>query len=125
MMNADRDKLFILHVVEDVNKWLAFTFGSDPNVVGPLLSAQEELKKNGRKFLQQFARICKKYKIADFHLLLSVGDPKQIVCEVVEHKKVDFLVMGRRGASQIKRLIIGSNSKYCLEVRKASIYSSI
>lgn len=42
-----------------------------------------------------------------------VGDPKDKICEVVDEMKADLLVMGNRAFGPIKRMFLGSVSKYC------------
>ncbi|GAB2271410.1 hypothetical protein Dimus_006248 [Dionaea muscipula] len=42
-----------------------------------------------------------------------VGDPKEKICEVAENSHADLLVMGNRAFGPIKRLFLGSVSKFC------------
>ena len=48
-------------------------------------------------------------------LLLSQGDARKVVCDEVVTRKVDILVVGRRGMGAVKRLFLGSLSKYLME----------
>lgn len=41
------------------------------------------------------------------------GDPRDVICEVVEKSKADFLVIGSHGYGAIKRALLGSVSDYC------------
>jgi len=38
-----------------------------------------------------------------------------------ESRKVDVLVMGRRGCGVVERLLVGSNSEYCLHNAPCSV----
>ncbi len=38
-----------------------------------------------------------------------------MICHQIDEKKVDFLLIGRRGMSKIKRFFVGSNSRYLTE----------
>ncbi|CAO2834474.1 unnamed protein product [Amaranthus hypochondriacus] len=42
-----------------------------------------------------------------------VGEPKEKICEVVDELHADLLVMGNRAFGRIKRMFLGSVSKYC------------
>ncbi|XP_021743659.1 universal stress protein PHOS34-like [Chenopodium quinoa] len=42
-----------------------------------------------------------------------IGDPKEKICEVVDEMHADLLVMGNRAFGPIKRMFLGSVSKYC------------
>ncbi|KNA20231.1 hypothetical protein SOVF_054320 [Spinacia oleracea] len=44
---------------------------------------------------------------------IVVGDPKDKICEVVDEMHADLLVMGNRAFGPIKRMFLGSVSKYC------------
>lgn len=39
----------------------------------------------------------------------------EMICQTIENKKIDFLVIGRRGMSKLSRIFVGSTSKYCVE----------
>ncbi|KAL2892907.1 Universal stress protein A-like protein [Bienertia sinuspersici] len=42
-----------------------------------------------------------------------IGDPKEKICEVVDEMHADLLVMGNRAFGPIKRMFLGSVSKFC------------
>lgn len=44
-----------------------------------------------------------------------------MIVQQAEVKKVDFLIIGRRGMSTLKRIFVGSTSKYCLEHANCSV----
>ena len=48
-------------------------------------------------------------------MVMGNGPVGEVVCGYVEGKKIDFLVMGRRGMGKVERLFMGSNSKHCVE----------
>mmetsp|Transcript_38071 Transcript_38071/g.52871 ORF Transcript_38071/g.52871 Transcript_38071/m.52871 type:complete len:140 (+) Transcript_38071:330-749(+) len=49
-------------------------------------------------------------------MTIGRGDVGEVVCSYITDHQIDFLVMGRRGGlGALKRLILGSSSKYCIE----------
>ena len=39
----------------------------------------------------------------------------ELICRAVDRKHIDIMVMGRRGLSNIIRIVMGSVSRYCME----------
>lgn len=48
--------------------------------------------------------------------MVEHGDPRDVICEVAERLKVDFLVVGSHGYGVIKRLIPFSSTPYTLDL---------
>lgn len=54
--------------------------------------------------------------MTNVHLLLANGDNAgELICHAAEQKGVDFICVGRRGMGALKRLLLGSVSRYVLE----------
>ncbi|KAL0422094.1 UNVERIFIED_CONTAM: Universal stress protein PHOS34 [Sesamum latifolium] len=75
-----------------------------------------------RSVMHKAQHICK-----DFHhqvtveMMVEYGDPRDVICEVAEKLKVDFLVMGSHGYGLIKRAFVGSVSKHCAQNVKCPV----
>ena len=50
-----------------------------------------------------------------FPMLGSTYNVGELIIASVEDKKIDILVVGRRGMSGVARVVLGSTSKYLLE----------
>ncbi len=44
--------------------------------------------------------------------ILAVGDPRRMILEASESKAPDVLVVGKRGAGQVDKMVLGSVSAY-------------
>jgi len=44
--------------------------------------------------------------------ILAIGDPRRMIPEAVENKNPDILVVARRGAGAIEKMVLGSVSAY-------------
>jgi hypothetical protein len=48
-------------------------------------------------------------------ILVTSDHAGETLCEAAKLKKIDVLVMGRRGLSSVKRVFLGSTSQFCME----------
>lgn len=118
LINQEResDQIFLLSVCEDVH---------DIGVWGPAFWAtpamfdevQQKAKEPHIHLLRRYGNLCHELGLRiKPQLLLGISDHVgDMICRTCEQKHIDFLVMGRRGMSSIKRLFVGSNSRYCVE----------
>lgn len=93
-------RLDIIHVVLDS------TYGGDSAATFLLI---EELKERGRKLLED----CKTQAIRDgvqVETLLEVGDHAQVIIDTANKGNYDLIIMGSRGLSPFKELLLGSVS---------------
>lgn len=89
---------------------------SDPHQMGQLLAAQAS--ETGRRFRQAWgerliegARYkAKDKKVRSFEGLLQEGGPARTILAVAGDRKVDLIVMGRRGLGDLQGLLLGSVS---------------
>lgn len=93
-------KLDAIHVVLDS------TYGGDSATTFELI---EELKENGMKLLER----CKCQAMENNVLigtLLDLGDYSQVIIDTANKNNYDLIVMGSRGMSVFKELLVGSVS---------------
>lgn len=50
----------------------------------------------------------------EINLLLETGSPHQTIVKIAEQTQPDWIIMGSRGASNIKEIVMGSVSQYVL-----------
>jgi len=67
----------------------------------------EELKAKGKKILDQCNKIAAKKNIS-IKTFSELGDPAKIIIELAKRNDYDLIVMGSRGRSAIKELLLGS-----------------
>eukprot|EP01091_Cochliopodium_minus_P012548 TRINITY_DN3822_c0_g1_i1.p1 TRINITY_DN3822_c0_g1~~TRINITY_DN3822_c0_g1_i1.p1 ORF type:complete len:152 (-),score=39.39 TRINITY_DN3822_c0_g1_i1:66-521(-) len=111
ILKKNEDEVFLLSVAEDVS----LGYSSSPFIDVQALSQCNEGNRNLHKeVLQKFGSYCKNHNI-NATLLLGHGTANQVICDEVEKRKIDVVVVGRRGISDLKRVFMGSTSKYLVD----------
>ena len=93
-------RLYVAHVVLDA------TYGGDSATTFELI---EQLKERGKQILE----LCKKEavkKSVEVETLLESGDHAQVIIEIAKRINCDLIIMGSRGMSVFKELLLGSVS---------------
>ena len=93
-------KLYVVHVVLD------WEYGGDSAATFELI---EELRTKGTELLEQ----CKKQALqsnVQIETVLEQGDYAHEIIEVAKRKDCELIIMGSRGMSPIKELMLGSVS---------------
>ena len=68
-----------------------------------------------KKLLLAFHERAKELGLRHTLLLTVASHPGEAICRAVEAKQVDFLYVGSRGLGLLKRMLLGSVSKYLTE----------
>lgn len=118
LKQKDKDTLYILSVVEDFQSIGMLSHGLPYNVYE---SAQTLAEKAAAKLLHFYGRLCQRRGIHHVLLMGVSNNVGEMVCQACEKKKIDFLVVGRRGIGKLKRVLVGSNSKYVMEHAKCNV----
>lgn len=79
-------------------------FGGDSENTFELV---EELKTKGKEILEQCKRVAAKKNIT-IKTFSELGDPAKIIIELAKTNDYDLIVMGSRGRSAFKELLLGS-----------------
>jgi nucleotide-binding universal stress UspA family protein len=95
-----KSRLDIIHVV------LGSTYGGDSAATFLLI---EELKERGRKLLEDYKTQAKRDGVQP-ETLLEVGDHAQVIIDIANKEGYDLIIMGSRGLSLFKDLLLGSVS---------------
>jgi len=123
LMNQEKDHLYLIAVAEQPTFMPVSAMGTmiAPNIqLG--VQAEQEAEHKTRALLGKYAENCRVAGVKNYHTVLGRGSHVgEVICKAVEKKKIDYLIVGRRGMSKIKRLFIGSTSKYCLEHASCSV----
>jgi nucleotide-binding universal stress UspA family protein len=115
IMDKHNDELHLITVRKEDTYAGAYGIGA-AYAYDIMVKAREAEKAKCKKLLRTFAKKAHQVGIAKpLKLTMGAGHIGDIICGYVKEEKVDFLVMGRRGMGAIKRLFLGSNSKYCTE----------
>lgn len=93
-------KIDLIHVVDDS------TYGGDNATAFELI---EELKEKGMKLLEQYKNQAIQNNIV-IETLLEIGDPAQVIVDISNKNTYDLIMMGNRGMSTFKELLLGSVS---------------
>lgn len=70
----------------------------------------EELKDQAKKMLDEYKKQAAKNGIP-IQLTIMQGDPAKVIIDLVKAKSYDLIIMGTRGRSAFKELLIGSVSQ--------------
>ncbi|KAL5565916.1 hypothetical protein UlMin_029080 [Ulmus minor] len=71
--------------------------------------------------MEKAKRMCKDLHDVKVETRIENGDPRDVICEMVEKLGVDVLVMGSRGFGLIKRTFLGSVSNHCAQNVKCPV----
>ena len=93
-------KLYVIHVVLD------WEYGGDSAATFELI---DEIRANGRELLERCKTLALKSNV-QVETLLEQGDYAQEIIEVAKRNDCDLIIMGSRGMSPIKELLLGSVS---------------
>lgn len=110
--------LTILHVSDIPKEVLAHGYmlevTIDPQVIKDLTETQKEqaLNETKKEFLNVNFRI---------DTLNQIGNPVQIICDLVEKEGYDLIIMGSRGLGELKGILLGSVSDRVSHLAKCPV----
>lgn len=98
---AFKARLTALHVVPDFSPAL---YDMASVIKGELARRVDSVKKEAKRRLETL----KKAKGINFEIIVQEGTASKKIIEIAKEKKVNLIVIGRRGLSAIEKLFIGS-----------------
>ncbi|KAL6068920.1 Universal stress protein [Balamuthia mandrillaris] len=119
MANKETDHIYVLFVAEEVTAVVSGAGGAYVDY-SYVVKANERVEQEGKVLLAKYGRELTACGIPHT-LLLGKGYPKEVIVNEAEEKKVDVLVMGRRGMGRVARLFLGSVSQHCVENAPCSV----
>lgn len=93
-------KLDIVHVVQ-------CELGGDSAITFDLMG---ELKTKAEKMLDEY-KIQAEKSIILVEVIMTQGDPSQVIIDLAKTKRYDLIIMGTRGKNALHKLLIGSVSQ--------------
>ena len=93
-------KLDVVHVVQ-------CDLGGDSATIFDLM---DELKTKAKKMLDEYKIQAEKSSVP-IEIMITQGDPSQVIIKIAKTKKYDLIIMGTRGKSAFQELLIGSVSQ--------------
>lgn len=117
LMNHERDELFIICLNEILESVLSISH--IPTSI--LADASHEIEKESKRTLVKYGRIANEKKIR-YHLISGkTSHIGESICLFAKNHHIDYIVIGRRSMSGIKRFFTGSTSKYVMENADCSV----
>jgi nucleotide-binding universal stress UspA family protein len=112
--DKEKDQLFLIGVIDEVKIFAWETYALVPPDI--MIKAEESRKKECSNLLRKYGKVAQNFGIKNLHLLVGISNHVgELLCQVIELKKIDFLFVGRRGLGKFKRILLGSTSRYCVE----------
>ena len=93
-------KLDVVHVVQ-------CDLGGDSATIFDLM---DELKTKAKKMLDEYKIQAEKSSVP-IEIMITQGDPSQVIIKIAKTKRYDLIIMGTRGKSAFQELLIGSVSQ--------------
>jgi nucleotide-binding universal stress UspA family protein len=114
-----RAKLLMLYVVApSVQEGIRAEMGKAAQTGHIERSEYEIIQQLGRNTIQS-AELCARQKgVEEIEVLAEVGDPAGVIVDIARARRADLIVLGRRGASTLSELLLGSVSHKVTQVSK-------
>ena len=78
------------------------------------IARNDRLKQESKEKLTNYCKQAQERGLNYVTHLTVLGDPSKQICKIAEKENIDVIVMGRRGMSQLKRMLTGSVSQFVL-----------
>ncbi|KAN0045045.1 hypothetical protein ACTA71_006573 [Dictyostelium dimigraforme] len=116
VFQKDKDLLYLISVAED-----PITFPSSAISAVVVSETLKAIERKHKSILINRANLCKNLGVNVKALLGHGNHVGEAVIKAAVEKDIHYLVVGRRGIGPIKRIFIGSTSRYILEHAKCNV----
>ncbi|KYR01808.1 hypothetical protein DLAC_01821 [Tieghemostelium lacteum] len=111
IFNKQNDHLFFITIVEDITN-----FPSSPMSTVFIADSMKIIERKHKDILIECCNKAQGLGLSNIKALLGHGsNAGDHICKAAKEKQIDYLVVGRRSMGSIKRIFMGSTSKYILE----------
>eukprot|EP01119_Soliformovum_irregulare_P013531 TRINITY_DN3612_c0_g1_i1.p1 TRINITY_DN3612_c0_g1~~TRINITY_DN3612_c0_g1_i1.p1 ORF type:complete len:370 (-),score=95.95 TRINITY_DN3612_c0_g1_i1:56-1165(-) len=114
LSKKESDELYIIHIVQHA----VSSFPLSGEITEQM---QAHANNEGKRILAKYARLAKASGIHWSTVLGVSNHVGEMICNQVDNKGIDVLIMGRRGMGAIKRMLVGSVSRYCTEHARCAV----
>ncbi|PRP89488.1 putative universal stress protein family [Planoprotostelium fungivorum] len=118
MANREEDRAVIISVLEQYDHSLVNAIRVDFDFQ-ILDGANKELAKANNEMLKEFQEKLDRAQI-QYEVVVTVGKPSEEICKHAKSKGADVLMVGSHGGKNVKKLILGTTSDYCLNNAQVS-----
>ncbi len=91
-------KLTLLHVIEDTKSYREI----------PDTWAHQQKAKKAQALLDELKKLAEQYGAKDIQTKIAVGPVAEEIVRIGEEENYDYIVVGTRGMSTLKRMLLGS-----------------
>jgi nucleotide-binding universal stress UspA family protein len=109
-LEASDAELIVIHVLEDVKQGGAIGLQAKYGNVRLVEGFKRARKKAALEWLKQIEEAAKKRGIRSKTEILDVGSKVEVIIDYAEKNSVDLIVIGSRGLTGFKRLLLGSTA---------------
>lgn len=99
--------LHLLHIPEELAHETTLVWGIGAIAVD---APREEREAIGRQVVDRAAEAARELGVTDIETVIGQGDPARTIISEARRRDIDAIVMGSRGLSDLKGLVVGSVS---------------
>lgn len=117
----EQAQIYLMHVI-DMKQAPPLLPSSGPADWDRVISqARGELFTNAKQFLEHTQQSIRGPRVFPVHTLVAEGFPGEEILKAVEEHRIDVVILGTRGLSDVKRFLLGSTSDYIMREASCSV----
>ncbi|XP_065192073.1 universal stress protein Sll1654-like [Sycon ciliatum] len=112
-LRKDGDQLLLVHIFETPSLPI-LSLKSGLSIPSDVWQAKiKESTAAAEKLMSQYEAACMSHKV-NYQTVIRSGVPGEMLCKVAEERAADFMVLGCRGRSLLRRTVLGSVSTFTI-----------